>query len=428
MGCYKLVDTEYKGKIKRMSSRNNRAQEKNKPITNNNDTKNNTATNINDSMTSDAQFDFSKLYEEIVDLKSNVKTELRVFTIIATVCAALLVPAVTLLFTMNATATSNTKLIEQLQGTISNFETRLNTQEQNNAMIKGSLGMITNLNNQDETLSFLDDVSIQDNAISETTAALEADIIIGKDADGITYHAADLIGKTILLSYKENERDVYFLGQYNEKYYWDGYCVTNTYNADGSLYSVCESNFDNGRRLDYKTVISINAKEDRWDYYSRKFVDGERIGTSIEYIFEYKKVKDFTNTNVRSSDILVADDFVKKQNARILQYYYGKTADGLYSDDTGSAFLIKFFDDGTVKSLYKGNFVNGKYNDNTGRAWNIIFAENCGYYVCNTGIFVNNKAIIKSNQEFSEQEIIQQIEPLIKVHEKCRDLNWRKQS
>lgn len=81
----------------------------------------------------------------------------------------------------------------------------------------------------------------QDDSALANTSIDSADRI-GVDSNGKVYLAEELIGETILLTYKEDGKEVYFLGQYNAKFHWDGYCITNVYFSDGSLYSICESN------------------------------------------------------------------------------------------------------------------------------------------------------------------------------------------
>ena len=103
------------------------------------------------------------------------------------------------------------------------------------------------------------------------------------------------------------------------------------------------------------------------------------------------------------------DNFIEKQDAVMLQYYHGNTSDGKYNDNSGSAYLVKFYEDGTVKTLYVGNFANGTFNDNTNNAWNIVYAEELGYYVYHSGIFKNGSAIDNSIEPITQQQINEKI-------------------
>lgn len=42
--------------------------------------------------------------------------------------------------------------------------------------------------------------------------------------------------------------------------------------------------------------------------------------------------------------------------------------------------MVKFFEDGTVRTLYVGNFKNGMFNDYTGNAWIISKVDNDYFY------------------------------------------------
>lgn len=47
------------------------------------------------------------------------------------------------------------------------------------------------------------------------------------------------------------------------------------------------------------------------------------------------------------------------------------TKNGKYNDDSGNAYLISYYSDGTIRTLYKGRMANGNYNDDTWAAWYI---------------------------------------------------------
>lgn len=273
----------------------------------------------------------------------------------------------------------------------------------------------------ESTASILDNLSVVTNDISNTATAILKDTPIGVDANGNEYVAEDLLGKVILLTYKDEGKDVFFLGKYNENYHWDGYCVTNTYNTDGTLFGICESNFDDGKRLDYKTVLCVDDTKNEWDYYSRVCNEDSNAGVSIEYYLEYEKEKNFTNTNVRYTDILYVDDFIANQDVKISQYYYGNTSNECYNDDTGKAYLITFDTDGTVRTLYVGKFVNGYPSDNSNKAWSIAYADKLGYYVHNIGKFSGGHAVDSSSEEFTQE----QIDELVSQYRFGCELKWK---
>lgn len=256
---------------------------------------------------------------------------------------------------------------------------------------------------------YVGEASFEKNETEYKTTSLEENIYIGIDSDGKKCYTRDLIGETTLLTYKEEGKDVFFLGKINENYNWDGYCITNSYYADGTLSSICESNFGNGERLDYKSIYL--SEEGKWIYSNRVHSNGQNKGISITYVLEASKTKNFTVDNVRTSDIIFTDDFLEKSNARKIQYYSGNTVDGLYNDTTGNAYHVKYDEDGTVLTLYVGNFAGGTYNDSTGNAWDIAYSEECDIYVYNTGKFINGGAVNKSTYGISMEEIEKIIAP-----------------
>ncbi len=136
-----------------------------------------------------------------------------------------------------------------------------------------SLEKITNqYSNFEDIKKFYPDINIEVNAYEKEPNYGSAPINVTKqsifyDIEGVSYVSDELIGQIILLSYAEGDKEVYFLGTYNENYHWDGYCVTNSYNADGTLYGICESQFDNGERINY---ISFYKEGDDFIYGNRQ--------------------------------------------------------------------------------------------------------------------------------------------------------------
>lgn len=270
-----------------------------------------------------------------------------------------------------------------------------------------------------DIISFVDGVSKEPNNINEVGSSVDADTCIGTDAEGNIYLAEDLINETILLTYTEEDKEVYFLGQYNEDYKWNGYCVTNAYYTDGTLYGICESNFDDGKRLDYKSFVL--TKKDEWIYSDKVCNDEVNSGVNILYSLNYDKVKNFTGTNVRIADMLYTDEFIEATNPTMLKYYSGNTGNEKYNDDSGKAYEIKYDKDGTVTLLYVGRFKDGTFNDMTGNAWEIVYAEKYGYYVYNTGNFKDGHTDNPSGKAINIDEITQ----IISGYDFSSELKWK---
>ena len=67
--------------------------------------------------------------------------------------------------------------------------------------------------------------------------------------------------------------------------------------------------------------------------------------------------------------IFSADAFEDSLTGYLEGFYSGNTSNGQFNDDTSTAYMVKHFSDGTIKTLYVGNFRNGQFNDTTGNAW-----------------------------------------------------------
>lgn len=264
------------------------------------------------------------------------------------------------------------------------------------------------------------DVSIEDNHISTSTSSISADTCIGTDSDGKAYIAKDLIGQTILLTFNQDNKEIYFMGQYNNKYHWDGYCVTNTYDAVGLLDGVCESNFDDGTRLDYESFYRSDNQEE-WIYTDRDCKKDVNEGISIKYKLDYSKQKNFTITNVRVSDIIYIEDMKNCENKQILSYYDGITSDGVYNDNTGNAYLVRYNNEGFVNVFYQGCFKNGYFNDTN--ALEIVLDESVGInkYFVYQGKFSNGKRLSDEGIKYVTQE---EINTILKENECPDDLKW----
>ena len=269
----------------------------------------------------------------------------------------------------------------------------------------------------------VDTLSVEPNDRNISYNAFSASTSIGTDSDGNKYVAKDLVGDRILLTYIEDDEEVYFLGQYNEKYHWDGYCVTNTYNLSGELTGICESNFNDGQRIDYKSFCKSHTDSSKWTYSNKSCNEANNSGINISYSFSYNKTKIFTPTNARVTDLVFTDKFIVDNDPRMISYYSGNTADGKYNDTTGKAYEVIYDEDGSVKTLYIGGFKDGTFDDNTGNAWDIAYSGSDGGYYYNTGIFRNGHAVKKSNKLIN----MQQIEKILAASEVNIDteLNWK---
>lgn len=251
-------------------------------------------------------------------------------------------------------------------------------------------------------------VSIVDNDISNSTSSISSDTCIGTDSEGNVYIAKNLVDKTILLTYTEDDKEIYFLGQYNKNYHWNGYCVINTYDADGKLNGINESNFDDGNRLDYESFY-LSDKQNEWIYTDRDCKKETNEGISIRYKSNFSKQKNFTATNVRVSDLIYIESMKEYDNKEILSYYMGKTSNGVYNDDSGNAYLVMYNSEGFVNVYYKGNFKDGYFEDENAIEIVLDESDNINKYFLYNGGFTRGKRISDDGIKYITQDEINTI-------------------
>ena len=251
-------------------------------------------------------------------------------------------------------------------------------------------------------------VSIVDNDISNSTSSISSDTCIGTDSEGNVYIAKNLVDKTILLTYTEDDKEIYFLGQYNKNYHWNGYCVINTYDADGKLNSINESNFDDGNRLDYESFY-LSDKQNEWIYTDRDCKKETNEGISIRYKSNFSKQKNFTATNVRVSDLIYIESMKEYDNKEILSYYMGKTSNGVYNDDSGNAYLVMYNSGGFVSVYYKGDFRDGYFEDENAIEIVLDESDNINKYFLYNGGFTRGERISDDGIKYITQDEINTI-------------------
>lgn len=88
----------------------------------------------------------------------------------------------------------------------------------------------------EDGLKMVGSASNQSNNGTNARPSVSRTTVIGRDDKGNNYIAEDLINKTIIMEYEDDDKEVYFLGRYNENYHWEGFCLTNSYFMDGRLF------------------------------------------------------------------------------------------------------------------------------------------------------------------------------------------------
>lgn len=159
-----------------------------------------------------------------------------------------------------------------------------------------------------------------------------------------------------------------------------------------------------------------------WTYTNRNIGADGNSGITKCYTYSTSDVKNFTETNVRTNDFILPDDYIEQNDFKMLKYYSGTTSKEVYNDTSGNAYEVIYYSDGTVKTLYNGQFVDGTFNDSTGNAWDISYSEKEGVYIYNKGIFKNNYA---TDTVESEPVDLNRINKIIDGKKYDCELKWR---
>lgn len=217
-------------------------------------------------------------------------------------------------------------------------------------------------------------------------------VVARSSESGQELKVSDLANHKILLPYESGGQEVVFYGYINENGRWDGNCIINTY-RDNKLELITDAIYLNGKLLSCKQVFYYKMSSEKivWAYADRLSEESFSTGETWLYAKEDDYFKDFDLSSATEDDVLTADGFREIICGKKIAYYYGNTADGYFNDITGNAYMIHYFEDGSVKLLYSGNFVNGLCNDSTGNAWQIVREEDTKY-MCYKGPFKNNQA------------------------------------
>lgn len=228
--------------------------------------------------------------------------------------------------------------------------------------------------------------------------------IIASDVNGDTiYNPEDLYNVPIITSYLDGDNEVYFYGRFNENNRWNGKCILNTYN-ENKLVSIFEGIYDNGELFRYRTASTENQGTIWW--VNDRINQGEyNSGETWTYTKTDDYTKGFTMEDVKEKQIVTVDKFFETRNENLLSYYKGNTANGLYNDDTGKAYLITYFTSGelddkeAIKTFYQGKFVKGHFEDSSDKAW-YITREISTTYMYYEGSFSGGTADHKNEKEF----------------------------
>lgn len=174
-----------------------------------------------------------------------------------------------------------------------------------------------------------------------------------------------------------------------------------------------DAEYDDGKLVTYQQVLAetLQTGQDVWVVTEREHRADLNYGETWNYdrIEDYEK--QFGLAQVQMQDVVSAEDFIAEIDTLVDSYYRGNTSNGIYNDNTGEAYLVRYNEDGTVKVLYKGCFSDGKFDDSTGKAWELVFDSSNGInqYFYYKGIFRKGNRADSKKIDYVTREQIDQI-------------------
>lgn len=286
---------------------------------------------------------------------------------------------------------------------------------------------LNKLQYSDNFTSYLTEVT-ESIEYSSKSPSLESDSIIATNiVSGESYSLEQLANEKLFIPYREDDKEILFYGSYNNSCL-NGNCIYNIY-KNNRLDMIIESKYENGNLISYSKVTNdtTTAGINTWSISYRENRSNYNSGITLNYFKNYDYTKNFNLTDATLGDILYVNDFEDElKNTSILEgYYNGNTSDGYYNDTTGNAYMIKFFDDSTVRMLYCGNFKNGYPDDNTGNAWDIVRNKNTNYMYYK-GDFKNGSTTNSKGYIFENNLTVDSINEILNQNnfEVPFDLNW----
>lgn len=239
------------------------------------------------------------------------------------------------------------------------------------------------------------------------------------------YSAKEIANQRVLLPYRDGKKEGYFYGQLSETGAWDGDCLINIY-EDGKLIFIKEATYDDGCLLKSRQVFSYFYSENQkvWAVSDRTNYGDHSEGETRMYKWERDYPQRFEAENVAPKDMIDIQTFQKGLDPNLFAYYCGNVSGGYFNDKTGTAYLVRFFEDNTVRLLYIGDFEDGHFNDNSGDAWYIVKEEDTDYMYYK-GKFKNDK-IVERTFSISPPLSLDQIKEIIGDRTFNVELHWDK--
>lgn len=324
---------------------------------------------------------------------------------------------------------------EELQQDINKINDKLFNLALNVTPINNTANLIT------QTINSIETEDNKNIILLDNSAPIAIDHVTSKE-----YTASQLAEQKLFMPYlNEKKQEVFFLGQFNKDNQWDGDCIINIYEKD-NLILITEGKYNDGRLLSYRQVFPFTTSTgvNVWCISEREIIrddsnsnenneiDIQKIessytfnGESLTYFAndENKYQKNFTLEDASALNIVTVEQFKSTISSPLEGYYFGNTSDGKYNDNTGTSYMIKYFEDGTVRTLYHGNFLNGTFNDDSNSAW-LIAKEQNTTYMYYKGKFKDEKPLHNEGSKFENYLTSTRIKELLIENDFYLDLNW----
>jgi len=235
-----------------------------------------------------------------------------------------------------------------------------------------------------------------------SNASVQYTSVVAYNAEGNELTVEDVAQKKLLIPYKENGKECFFYGQLDKHGNWDGECLINIY-KDQKLDLITEAVYDSGDLLSFKQAFpNKTARQDGrdvWFFSRRTMKENFSTGETWDYIRNGDYAQTFTYDSVTVEDILSIDDLQLRVAGWLEGYYNGNTSNGAFNDNSGEAYMVKYFEDGTVRTLYTGKFENGNPEDSTNNAWLIGKNNTASQYFYYNGPVKNGHPTISYNSK-----------------------------
>lgn len=227
--------------------------------------------------------------------------------------------------------------------------------------------------------------TVENEYYSSAPPCEDNEIIAINNKSGEEFTKNQLVGEKLLIPYTYNGQEVLFYGQYNENNNWDQDCIINVYEND-KLVLISETEYNNGIPSFSKQVFPSITKEkiNVWSITDREYNENYSNGETWNYFKVNECTKSFKLEDVKIEDILYVSQFENNMKTFSLLegYYKGKIRDSTYNDEdknedndgnNNKSYMIKYDENGYIRTFYIGDFKDGDFNDQTGEAIEIVF-------------------------------------------------------